>query len=193
MADSEGLKIVVAHGSDDTRDAIVEALDDRHHVNASCGMLVQLRQIVDEQRPDLIVTGVVFPDGDGIQTVIELGYEHPIPSVVVTAERSIELVKRAMRDHVMAYLIEPVCKEDLEASIVVAWSRYEQLRELAGQVDDLREALAQRKIIERAKGMLMAADGISEGEAFALLRRRAQDGRKRIVDVAEDVLSEIKA
>lgn len=184
-----GLDIIVAHGSDDVRRELVEAVDRRHVVTGDCGTVVQLKQMVMVQRPDLLVTGIQFPDGDGIDTAIELGRECPLPTVVATAARSLELVQKAMQDHVMAYLIEPVMREDLEAAIIVAWSRFEQLRELEQQVDDLRMALEHRKVIERAKGVLMASESMSEAEAFGVLRRRAQDDRRRMVDIANDILA----
>lgn len=190
VSDAESLRITIAHGSDEVRRAIADALDTRHRVLDDSGTLAGLRQSVLTDRPDLIVCGAVFPDGDGIEALIEIGRDNPMPAVIVTSARSLELVKKAMRDHVMAYLIEPVQRADLDAAIIVAWSRYQQLRELQEQVEDLREALDHRKLVERAKGVLMATHDISEAEAFARLRRGAQDSRRRMVDIAEEVLSE---
>ena len=188
----EDLQIVVAHGSDDIRTTIHGMIDDRHHVTQTCGTVVELKSIAAAAWPDLVICGVTFPDGDGLDTVIELGRTRPMPAVVVTSRRSIELVEKAMRDHVMAYLFEPVTKEDLEAAIVVAWSRFQELRELEEEVADLRLALDHRKIIERAKGMLMADEGLTEAEAFGQLRRRAQDSRTRMVDVANDIVDRMQ-
>ena len=187
----QALNITVAHGSDEIRDLIIDALQDKHRVIAHSGTVVGLKQSVSEQRPDLIITGAMFPDGDGIDAVIELGKENPMPAVVVTSRRSLETVEKAMQDHVMAYLIEPVHAEDLEAALIVAWSRYQQLQDLSEQVSDLREALEHRKVIERAKGLLMASDELSEAEAFNKLRRRAQDERVRMVDIANEILREL--
>jgi response regulator NasT len=103
------------------------------------------------------------------------------------------MVERAMRDHVMAYLLEPVRGGELQAAILLAVARHEQLAQLSEQVDDLKQALADRKVIEKAKGALMAAEGLGEPEAFALLRRRAQNKRRRIVDEAQDVLRSLAA
>lgn len=186
------LNIVVAHGNDGTLRDIEEAIGSDHEVIASCGTTAELAQSVARHRPGLIVTGAAFPDGDGIETVVRLGEQRPIPAVIVTARRSMDLVVRAMRDHVMAYLIEPVTREDLLASIIVAWSRFEQLRELEEQVGDLQRALEQRKVIERAKGILMASGGLTEQEAFGRLRRAAQDRRVRMTDVAEEILGAIE-
>ena len=186
--DTEGLNVFVAHASDDVRRNIAAELNDRHHVVGSCGTAAELRRAILSDRPDLLITGVMFPDGDGLDVAIELSKIKPLPSVVVTVARSLELVEKAMRDHVMAYLIEPVVKEDLEASIIVAWSRYQQLQELESQVNSLETALEHRKIIERAKGVLMASDSCSEAEAFNTLRTRSQDERRPMVDIARDIL-----
>lgn len=186
----EGLQIGVAHGSDDTLAELVDAVSRRHSVAFQAGTVASLMQSAKSDRPQLLVAGVTFPDGDGIDTAIELGKTDPMPSVIVTARRSLELVEKAMRDHVMAYLIEPVDPLELEAAVTVAWSRFQQLTELAGEVDDLKAALESRKLVERAKGVLMAREEISEGEAFARLRGTAQDTRRRMVDVANDILKE---
>ena len=98
-----------------------------------------------------------------------------------------------MRDHVMAYLIEPILSEDLQAAIIVAWARYIELTHLEAQVDDMKIALEDRKIIERAKGILMASENIGEGEAFGLLRSRSQDNREKMVDVARRILEDAQA
>lgn len=186
----EGLKIIIAHGSDDTRQSLLDAVDDRHEVIAHTGTTAEMHALVVEKSPQLLVTGVHFPDGDGIDTAIELGEKNPLPAVIVTEERSLDMVQKAMYDHVMAYLIEPIVKDDLEAAIIVAWSRFQQLRDLEEQVGDLRTALKHRKVIERAKGILMATDSLSEAEAFGVLRRRAQDERRGMVEVAQDILDD---
>ncbi|XHC25613.1 MAG: ANTAR domain-containing response regulator [Phycisphaerales bacterium] len=186
----DDLSILIAHGDEDTRTDLVEAVNGLHSVVEQCATVAEFRGAVLRNRPDLIITGVWFPDGDGIETAIKLGEQRPIPCVVSTATRSLELVHRAMEDHVMAYLIEPVRPEDLQAAIVVAWSRFEQLRELEAEVEDLRTALEHRKTIERAKGLLMADRSITESEAFGVIRRRSQDRRLRIVDIASEILGQ---
>lgn len=185
---TQPLSIVVAHGGDAIRKDLVEAINSGHRVIAECGTIAELKSTVLSQRPDLLVTGVYFPDGDGISTAIELGETEPLPCVVSTAARSLDLVHKAMEDHVMAYLIEPVTNEELAAAIIVAWSRFEQLRELELQVEDLKTALHHRKIIERAKGVLMAEKSMTEREAFNELRREAQNDRRPMIDIANRIL-----
>lgn len=182
------LKVIVAHGNDGTRRALVEAVGREHDVVRDCGTIAEARTSVLETRPDLLVIGVEFSDGDGIDLAVEIGQDEPLPAVVVTTQRSLEAVRRAMKDHVMAFLIEPVVPADVNAAIIVATSRYEQLRVLREEVQDLRLALRQRKVIERAKGMLMAERGLDESEAFAALRRRAQNERRSIAEVAAELV-----
>lgn len=187
---SETLRIVAAHGDAQTLDGVVRGLGPERRVVATCSTADELRSAVEQHRPDLLVCGVVFPDGDGLEVCIEMGQERPLPVVIVTSHRSMELVTRAMQDHVMAYLIEPVRPDDLRAAVIVAWSRYQQLRELEEEVGDLRKALEQRKLVERAKGVLMATEGLTEPEAYARIRAASQDARTPMVRIAESLLRE---
>lgn len=187
---SETLRIVAAHGDEHTLDGVVRGLGPERRVVATCSTAGELRSAVEQHRPDLLVCGVVFPDGHGLEVCIEMGRERPLPVVIVTSHRSMELVTRAMQDHVMAYLIEPVRPDDLRAAVIVAWSRYQQLRELEQEVGDLRKALEQRKLVERAKGVLMAAEGLTEPEAYARIRAASQDARTPMVRIAENLLRE---
>jgi len=188
MACHTDLRILIAHPNESTRSEIIEALNGSHDVIAQCDTVAELRVHYQNEDPDLVVVAVQFEDGDGIDAMIELGAEDPIPSVIVTANRSIEMVEKAMQDHVMAYLSEPVRTRDIEAAIVVACRRHEELDSLREEVDTLRDALENRKLIERAKGVIMADEGLSEDEAFARLRREAQDRRARMVDVANEMM-----
>ncbi len=184
----EGLNIIVAHGNDASLKALVAAVSNRHAVMCECSSVDAVLETARKRQPDMIITGVGFSDGDGIDAVIQVGMENPVPAVIVAERRSLELVEKAMRDHVMAYLIEPIDPVDLEAAIVVAQSRFEQFKELADQVDTLKQALEDRKTIERAKGAIMADKKLEEAEAFAILRGRAQNARIKIIEIARGVL-----
>jgi response regulator NasT len=184
----EGLRIIVAHRSEPVRQSLVAGVRVRHEVLCECGSVAEVLDTATRQRPDLIITGVEFHDGDGIDAVIRVSVERPIPAVVVAERRSMELVEKAMHDHVMAYLIEPIDPADLDAAIVVAQARFEQFRELAEEVDSLRQALEDRKVIERAKGAIMAHRQVAEAEAFGQLRSRAQNARVKIIEVARGIL-----
>ncbi|MFI4915316.1 MAG: ANTAR domain-containing response regulator [Phycisphaerales bacterium JB060] len=184
----EGLKIIVAHGQREPRDTLVSIIERRHTVICECGSVEKILETAADKHPDMIVTGLTFEDGDGIDAVVRVGAENPVPSVIVADRRSLELVEKAMADHVMAYLIEPIDPIDLQAAIMVAQARFEQFQVMAEEVDSLRQALADRKVIERAKGAIMADQKIEEAQAFAILRTRAQNARVKLVDVARGVL-----
>lgn len=184
----EGLNVIVAHGHGSSRVTLASIVASRHTVLCECASVHEIIDTATKRRPDMIVTGVEFPDGDGIDAVIRVGVDNPVPAVIVAERGSLEQVEKAMRDHVMAYLIEPIDPVDLEAAIVVAQSRFEQFKELAEQVDTLKQALEDRKTIERAKGAIMASKQVGEGEAFALLRSRAQSTRNRMIEIARGIL-----
>ena len=93
MSTLSALRILIAHPDNSTRDEIIEALDDAHEVIATCDTLGDLRRHYRELEPELVVVGVHFRDGDGIDAMIELGGEDPTPSVIVTATRSLEMVE----------------------------------------------------------------------------------------------------
>lgn len=186
----ESLKLVVAHGDPDTRLSLRSAVQSSYTIIAECETAGDFRLAVLDQSPDLLITGIEFPDGDGLDVVIELASSKPLPAVVVTSKRSLALVEKAMQDHVMAYLIEPVEPDGLKAAIMLAMGRFEQLNELASEVSDLKQALEDRKIIERAKGMLMAGQNLSESEAFTALRTTAQNDRIRLVEAAHRLLAD---
>jgi len=187
---AETLNLIVAHGKPDVRDEIRKTVQSEHTIGAECASVSELHHAVSCGWPDLIITGVEFPDGDGLDAVIRIGLERPLPTVVVTSKRSFDLVEKAMQDHVMAYLIEPVQADDLSAAILLAQGRFEQLQELTGEVDDLRQALEDRKFIERAKGILMGRKDLSEADAFAALRTEAQNERVKLIEIAQRILAE---
>ncbi len=181
------LRIVIAHAEPLMRELLRSAIGTEWTVIASCGTAAALAKAARDDNADLLITGVEFPDGDGLETVVARGLEKPMPAVIVATDASKENVIKAILDHVMAYLVEPVTPDGLRAAVLLAWARFEQWRELHEQVGDLKQALADRKIIERAKGILMAKERLSEGEAFARLRSEAQDRRIRLAEVAAQV------
>ena len=187
---AETLRLIIAHGKPGVRDEIRKTVQSEHTIGAECVSVSELHDAVSSGWPDLIITGIEFPDGDGLDAVIRIGCERPLPTVVVTSKRSLNLVEKAMQDHVMAYLIEPVQADELNAAIVLAMGRFEQLQELSGEVDDLRQALDDRKHIERAKGILMGLKGLSESEAFVFLRTEAQNERVKLIEIARRILAE---
>ncbi len=188
---NERLKTLLAHGNAEQREQLKTALKELgHEVVCDCDRCDVLMETVRKSPPDLIVAGVDLADGDGIHALVSLADEVTIPAIVVTQRTSLQHVERAMLDHVMAYLVEPVEVPQIKPTIHLVLKRFEEFQELQGEVESLRQALADRKVIERAKGLLMRRDDLDEEAAYKKLRRAATDGRMRLINAAESLLSE---
>ena len=109
--------------------------------------------------------------------------------ILVSAHRDVSLIERADLDHIMAYLVKPIKQVDLGPSIAIAVRRFEQFAELRQEATDLRQALADRKVIERAKGLLMKKAGLDESDAFRRLQKLASDKNRKLVEFASMLLT----
>ena len=141
------------------------------------------------RQPDLAVLDVKMPRLDGIEAAKRILDDRPIPIVMVTAYGEQELVARAVEAGVFGYLVKPFRETDLLPAIETARARHEELATLRGEAESLAEALAARKSIERAKGLLMQKEGLSEGDAFARLRKASQVSGRPLKVVAEAVVA----
>ena len=130
-----------------------------------------------------------MPRLDGIEAARRILDERPIPIVMVTAYGERELVSRAVEAGVFGYLVKPFRETDLLPAIATATARHEELRALREEADSLAEALAARKAIERAKGILMQREGLTEEEAFARLRKASQISGRPLKVVAEALIA----
>src|ERR687896_1802891 len=126
-------------------------------------------ELARSEQPDLAILDVKMPRLDGIEAAKRILDERPIPIVMLTAYGHDELVSRAVEAGVFGYLVKPFRESDLLPAISAARARHEELSALREEADSLAEALAARKAIERAKGLLMERDGLTEEEAFARL------------------------
>jgi two-component system, response regulator PdtaR len=142
-----------------------------------------------EHAPDLAIMDVKMPHLDGIDAARRILEERPIPIVMLTAYGQDELVARAVEAGVFGYLVKPFRESDLLPAIHTARARHEELAALREEADSLAEALAARKAIERAKGLLMTKEGLTEPEAFARLRRASQVSGRPLKVVAEAVVA----
>ncbi len=139
--------------------------------------------------PDLAVLDVKMPRLDGIDAARAILEERPIPIVMLTAYGQDELVARAVEAGVFGYLVKPFREGDLLPAIRTALARFAELSALREEVDTLQEALAARKSIERAKGLLMKKEGLSEADAFARLRKASQLSGRPMQVVAEALIA----
>jgi AmiR/NasT family two-component response regulator len=149
--------------------------------------------LAQAHEPDLAILDVKMPRLDGIDAAKRMLDERPIPIVMLTAYGQDELVARAVEAGVFGYLVKPFRESDLLPAIATARARHEELSALREEADSLAEALAARKAIERAKGILMEKDSLSEQEAFERLRKASQVSGKPLKVVAEALIATFEA
>src|SRR6187397_24722 len=154
---------------------------------------VEAVELAREHEPDLAALDVKMPRLDGIEAARRILDERPIPIVMLTAYGQDELVSRAIEAGVFGYLVKPFRESDLLPAIKTARARHEELAALREETESLAEALAARKSIERAKGLLMEKEGLSEQEAFERLRRASQLAGRPLKVVAEALIATFEA
>ena len=145
--------------------------------------------LAERERPDLAILDVKMPRLDGIEAARRIIAERPIPIVMLTAYGQDELVSRAVEAGVFGYLVKPFRETDLLPAIRAARARHAELEALREEAESLTEALATRKVVERAKGLLMEREAITEEEAFARLRRASQSSNRPMKVVAEALIA----
>ncbi len=141
-----------------------------------------------ELRPNLVVMDIKMPEMDGISAAEILTREKLAPVVLLTAYSDEELIERARNAGVVHYVTKPWRASDLKPAIEIALSRFQEFRSMETKVRDLEDHLATRKVVEKAKGVLMEKHGISEQEAFRRIQKASMNNRKSMKDVAEAIL-----
>lgn len=142
-----------------------------------------------ELRPDLVMMDVKMPRRDGISAAEQITQDRLAPVVMLTAFSQRELIDRARDAGAMGYLVKPFTASDLVPAIEMAVSRFVELNALADEVDDLKERLVTRKLVDRAKALLQQNLGLTEAEAFGWIQRTAMDVRRPMRAVAEQVIA----
>lgn len=182
------IRILVAEDETLIRMDLVEMLQDAgYEIVAQATNGQEAVDLANLHRPDLAILDIKMPVMDGIsaaEKIIELA-----PVLILTAYSQIELVARARDAGVMAYVVKPFTVGDLIPAIEIAISRHTQMRSLADEVADLHDRLETRKLVDRAKGILMKALDLSEPAAFSWIQRAAMDRRLTMKAVAQAVIS----
>ncbi|KGA15715.1 transcriptional regulator [freshwater metagenome] len=177
------LRILVAEDEALIRMDLVEMLTESgYEVVAQATNGAEAIELAKEHKPDLAILDVKMPVLDGISAAEEIIATAPV--LLLTAFSQKELVDRARDAGVMAYVVKPFTINDLIPSIEIAISRHKQMQSLAEEVADLHERLETRKIIDRAKGILMAALNLTEPQAFSWIQKAAMDRRLTMKDIA---------
>ena len=145
-------------------------------------------KLAKEKSPDLIIADINMPEVDGIEAVKKINKNRVIPSIIVTGYSDNELIEKASKVGVFAYLVKPVGIEELKASIIIAMNKYKEFKEVNKELKDQKEALENRKIIEKAKGILMDTISLSESEAMKKLQRKSQEENTKLVEVAKEII-----
>jgi two-component system, response regulator PdtaR len=145
-------------------------------------------ELTEKLRPDLVILDIKMPGIDGIDAAEQISSTGIAPVVLLTAYSEQSLVGRAKQAGVTGYLVKPFRESELMPAVELALARFRNLQELQSEVGDLKEALESRKLVERAKGILMEVHGLSESEAFNRIRRTSMDTRKSMREVAEAIL-----
>ena len=146
-------------------------------------------ELAREHAPELAIMDVKMPRLDGIEAARRILEERPIPIVMLTAFDQRELVERAAEVGVYGYLVKPFREQDVVPAIETARARHQELQAVRAEADSLQEALVARKAIERAKGVLMAKEGLTEQEAFERLRRASQISGRPLKVVADALIA----
>jgi response regulator NasT len=147
-------------------------------------------QLTEDLKPDLVILDIKMPIMDGLAAAEKIAGSRLAPVVILTAFSQRDLVERARAAGAMAYLVKPFQKSDLVPAIEVALSRFSELAQLEAEVATLTDRLETRKAVERAKGQLMAAYGMTEPQAFKWIQRTAMDHRMTMREVADRIIAE---
>ena len=187
---SQSLRIAIADDELDMRDYFQQVLPRLGHtVVAVARDGMELVELCRTKSPDLVITDIKMPEMDGIDAAIQIYHEKPVPVILVSAFNDAALIERAESDHIMGYLVKPIKQADLAPTIAIAVHRFEQFKTLRQEAADLRQALANRKVIERAKGILMQKGKLDEPEAFRRLQKLASDKNQKLVAIASMIVT----
>lgn len=159
-----------------------------HQVVAEATRGDEAVQLAEQHQPDLAILDIKMPVMDGIEAAERITAARPIPIILLTAYNETQLVERATRANISAYLMKPVAEDDLHPAIALALARFREFESLRREVADLRDALEARKVVEKAKGILMRRLDLSEEDAFKRLQRQSQDTNRRLAEVAEAIV-----
>lgn len=185
----KSLRLVIADNESIIRMDLREMLEDAGH--EIVGEAVNGRKAVEltrMHRPDLVIMDIKMPEMDGITAARKISEEKIAPVLLLTAFSQPEIVEQAKDSGVLGYLVKPVQESNLFPAIEIALSRWQEMQGLEAELDKLKDSLETRKIVARAKGIIMAAHKLGEQEAYRRIQRYAMTKRISIKDVAEAIV-----
>jgi len=187
------LRIVLVEDDANMRLFLKETLEGLgHEVVGEAATGTEMVRTVLAAEPDVVIFDIHLPRLNGLDALRQIYQERVVAAVAITGDRDQELVRRAMEEHVMAYLVKPIEAHQLAPALHIARASFEELQELSAQNASLKQTLQNRKVIERAKGVLMKRHRWTEAEAFRRLQRGAMNRRTTMVELATDVLNGVE-
>lgn len=183
------LKIVIADDEAVIRMDLKEILREAgHEVVGETANGRRAVAIVRDMHPDLVIMDIKMPDMDGIEAARLIAADHLAPVLLLTAFDDVELIERAKDAGVLAYLVKPVEEKNLFPAMEIALSRWQEMQSLEEELFAMRDSLETRKLLDRAKGILMQAHNISEAEAYRRMQRYSMEKRLSLKEVAAAVV-----
>ena len=183
------LRIVIADNESIIRMDLKEMLEEAGHTVVGEAVNGQKAvELAKKYRPDLVIMDVKMPNMDGITAAKLISTEKLAPVLLLTAFSQKEIVEKAKESGVLAYLVKPVKEANLFPAIEIALSRFGEMQELEKELEDLKHSLETRKILDRAKGILLDAHHLNESEAFRRIQQYSMAKRISIREVAEAII-----
>ncbi len=186
---TKSLRVLVADDESIIRMGLRAILSELGHTVYSAADGVEAVTLAYRERPDIALLDVRMPFRDGLDAAAEIIKSRPIPILILTAYNESTLLDRAASIPVQGYLIKPVKRDDLIAAMRISAATFSDRRHLAERVDELQEKLTSRKLIDRAKGLLMQA-GMSEEEAYHEVQMRARSRRTTMSNIAQEIIDQ---
>jgi AmiR/NasT family two-component response regulator len=188
------LRIVVVEDDDLIRQALMLTLEKTlgHQVVGQAANGLDMVEVVLQTDPDLVIFDIHLPEMNGLDALKRIAEQKEVAAVAITADQDQDLVRRASQEHVLAYLVKPFEHYQIGPALQVARARFQELQNLCAENTRLQQSLANRKLIERAKGVLMKRHRWTEAEAFRRLQRAAMNGRTTMVELAQQILNGVE-
>jgi AmiR/NasT family two-component response regulator len=181
--------IVVCHDQPEVCEAVIAAASQLGYTTRRVAADNLVDTVLNDPSFALIACGMKAEGVDMVTQLKKIAALKEIPAIVVTSESSILAIEKALEDHVMAYLLEPVRAVEIRPTIQLVMQRFAEFKELKQEVADIRQQMAARRVVDRAKGVLMRRNNIDEKMAYDQLRRLAMDKRVKVIEIAQQILA----
>jgi response regulator NasT len=183
------MRVLIVDESDERAALLREALTAAgHEVAASLTSPLELLRAVEHQRPDVIVIDTESPTRDVLEHVVIVSQSSPRPIVMFSSDSGGEAIRDAVRAGVSAYVVDGLDATRVSSIVEVACARFEEFQKVKTELAEANLKLSERKLVERAKGLLMQARGLSEDDAYRALRTLAMSKKMRLGDIAQHVI-----